>query len=627
VKSFNDLVPSNDAFEAPKLKQSVPSQPTANLDQINTWLYACIQTHKSCSSRSSRLAASSQRPTRLLELTSDGVRLRCDTSAIEDLQYLTLSHVWGDTPHRLRLTLSRLDEFQSAIPWSELPAIFIEALRIVRHTNFRFLWIDVLCIIQDSPSDWETEAASMTSVYSNSACSIAFLFPPGEDLIQTREDPRAMSPCIIRKATETSEGIYIVASGTRRLPDSTDVGQYTHESRLDYHEWPISQRAWTFQEHLLSPRTVFYGHQTIMWECMEEFCDELAGSWLPKAETRFFNHGPRTYNRKITQKSHLSSSHTPRSCDSSRSSADYKSALDYIQNWKDLVLEYRARSITVPSDRPMAFAGVARAFQNETKMTYLAGVWAEFPTEVLLWTVDPEPFVRCKDGCKLPWSHEIREPGSKMAPSWSWLSCPLYSDCQFRFCDKISDLSANPHHGNSFISSVKLAHFQWSGWPLNQVPPTAFYEFSGLRITLNVARFEETRIEKNKDDEFECLCLKDKLESLCDFESPKTRLYWDDIGCKEPSPKKVCIALLVEGWRSRVRGHFCAGLALVPAEEKGTWKRSGYWQATMHLPAGKGHDEEQIIEETYITRREWKPSDPSVFLQLEGVKMETLTLV
>ena len=564
------------------------------------------------------------------------MRLRCDTGTITDLQYLTLSHVWGDAPHRLRLTLSRLDEFQVAIPWSELPAIFVEALRIVRHTGFRYLWVDVLCIIQDSPSDWEIESASMTSVYSNAICSIAFLFPPGRGLIKTREDPRTMSPCVIRKASRTSEGIYIVASPGRYVSGPAAPGEREiFTSRFNYHEWPISQRAWTFQEHLLSPRTVFYGHQTLMWECVEEFCDELAGSWLPKTETRLYNRSDGYKNRKVTQKSHLLASHVAHRRNTSNSFADYEHVLEYFRNWKDLVWEYRARDLTVPSDRPVAFAGVARAFQAEAQITYLAGIWAESFPEGLLWYISAEPYWD-KDGERLPISKSIREHGSKKVPSWSWLSSHLYVDHPLKYFDRYDYWSPNSH-GDGFQASdllflAQLSSFQWSGWPVNMMPPTAYHDFSGLHITLQLPTFEETRVVSDDPLHAECLCLKEKLASFY-IRPPEcekhtwTTLQCDDIEYHTQPPERVLLALLVETRVPYFPSSILAGLALIPGEKEGTWKRIGYWDAQIDLPVDEVLDTKQTGPGYKHTSRQWQRSDPSVFLRLEGVKMERLTLV
>jgi len=477
----------------------------------------------------------------------------------------------------------------------------------------------------------------MTSIYSNAICSIAFLFPPGRDLIKTREDPRTMSPCVIRKATNTSEGIYIIASGGQYVSGPaapTEPEIYT--SRFNYHEWPISQRAWTFQEHLLCPRTILFGHQTLMWECVEEFCDELAGSWLPKTETRLYNRSGGYNNRKITQKSHLLSSHVAHRGYTPNSFAGYEHVLEYFRNWKDLVWEYRARDLTFPSDRPVAFAGVARAFQAEARITYLAGIWAESFPEGLLWYIRAQPDWD-KDGKRLPISKSIREHGSKTVPSWSWLSSHLYVyhplryfgryECWTRNCD------GDEYQLSDLLFLAQLSYFQWPGWPVDTMPSTAYHDFSGLQITLQVPTFHETRIESDDNPySANCLCLEEKLASF--YVGPHdikkhtwTSLYYDDIEYNIQPPERVLLALLVETRDPFDPQSIFGGLALIPGGEEGTWKRIGYWDAQRDLQVDEALDNEQTGPRHEHTSKQWRRSDPSVFLRLEGAKMESLTLV
>jgi hypothetical protein len=71
------------------------------------------------------------------------VKLICNWSKSSDCKYLALSHMWGtDCKQQLRLVLSRLDEFQKNIPWTELPFIFKEAIRIARQVGYNHIWID-----------------------------------------------------------------------------------------------------------------------------------------------------------------------------------------------------------------------------------------------------------------------------------------------------------------------------------------------------------------------------------------------------------------------------------------------------------------------------------------------------
>jgi hypothetical protein len=119
-------------------------------------------------------------PTRVLEVSATTIRLRCGM-AKSSFEYLALSHMWGENhSQQLRLLEANLLAFETEIPMHKLAssATFLEAIRMTRILGYRYIWIDSLCIIQDSSSDWEYEAARMAIVYGNAVCNIACLFPP-----------------------------------------------------------------------------------------------------------------------------------------------------------------------------------------------------------------------------------------------------------------------------------------------------------------------------------------------------------------------------------------------------------------------------------------------------------------
>jgi hypothetical protein len=214
----------------------IPRDASNNLNRVNEWIHSCTHNHDRCREWLSGMNDPEERPTRILELMPNGVKLQCDVRSIVDFNYFTLSHMWGIEPsHQLRLSASRLEEFRVSVPQDELPAIFKEAIRITRHTGFKYIWIDSLCIIQDSPLDWELEASRMSIVYSQATCNIAFVFPPNQSFSRPRKDPRVHSPCIIRGATTDTKGIYVrshTATFTPTKPTS---------------RWPWSSRAWVWQ--------------------------------------------------------------------------------------------------------------------------------------------------------------------------------------------------------------------------------------------------------------------------------------------------------------------------------------------------------------------------------------------
>lgn len=92
-------------------------------------------------------------------------------------KYVTLSHCWGLKHFARLLEANRDDYIERGIPWTEIcrNTNFRDAIRVARHLKVRYIWIDSLCIVQDSPDreDWKHEAPLMHKVYRNSYCNIA----------------------------------------------------------------------------------------------------------------------------------------------------------------------------------------------------------------------------------------------------------------------------------------------------------------------------------------------------------------------------------------------------------------------------------------------------------------------
>ncbi len=53
------------------------------------------------------------------------------------------------------------------IKWKDLPRSFADAIIIARARSLDYLWIDSLCIIQDSLEDWAEQSAQMGEIYRN----------------------------------------------------------------------------------------------------------------------------------------------------------------------------------------------------------------------------------------------------------------------------------------------------------------------------------------------------------------------------------------------------------------------------------------------------------------------------
>jgi hypothetical protein len=481
----------------------------------------------------------------------------------------------------------------------------------------------------------------MAMVYSGAVCSIAFVFPPEEEHVRSRPDPRVTTPCIIRNATETQCGLAFVPKPVDRYGRTDEHAAYNQPM---ISERPWSKRAWTFQEHFLSARTIYYGGRNIEWECAEAFCDELRG-------TMDLN---RVLGRELARKARLA---CPPFSGAFRSP-------DFLSAWIGFVGDYRSRSLSKSGDRTIAMAGVAEAFQHKHDLTYLAGAWVQALPYCLLWYI---PGQHSFD------SHPTREPAVMAAPSWSWFAQPLCrKDCH-KFEYKVV-------YGR-FPFMARLSTFQWPSLAPNEIPPTVFHDFTGLRISLELATFT-TSLQRSRrpclhgapdwiqfDSErryFHCPSLQAGLMSVFDdfgevddYEAHgaaglpvDVQYLCDNREDTTRPPETILLALIIESLESYKsmgkdgkykfvgRTYRLSGLGLCPAEEEGTWKRHGFWRAYITWPCVLVNG---IEKEKRFSRDGWDSytkqvedyrlsvigeSDPrSVFLRMGGANMETLTLV
>ena len=167
--------------------KSPSSPPVFSLAQ--SWIEGCRNEHVACTQRRDDWFA----PTRLIDIgtaTKDVpitprliLGLDCEVDGTT-LQYLALSHCWGTASGgRIpKTTNENLAERMVGVRWDELSKTFQDSLVITRCLGLRYIWIDSLCIIQDSEEDFEVQCARMGQVYLNAACTIAVRVAPSSGM-------------------------------------------------------------------------------------------------------------------------------------------------------------------------------------------------------------------------------------------------------------------------------------------------------------------------------------------------------------------------------------------------------------------------------------------------------------
>jgi Heterokaryon incompatibility protein (HET) len=138
---------------------------------IRRWTTRCEQFHKRCKPDSTLFSGL---PTRVFDVgdLANLPRIFVSSDSNYRQRYATLSYCWGKKYQQPITTTSNLEARQRVLHPTTLPPVFQDAITIVKKLGYRYLWIDSLCILQDSVDDWNAESAKMDQYYTSSSLNI-----------------------------------------------------------------------------------------------------------------------------------------------------------------------------------------------------------------------------------------------------------------------------------------------------------------------------------------------------------------------------------------------------------------------------------------------------------------------
>ena len=306
-------------------------------------------------------------PTRLVyvgsESPNDGARIVDGQDCLYRGGYIALSYCWGFTPkdaHWL-LTESRIARFADSISLDDLPMTLHDAIIWTRQLGLHYVWIDSMCIIQDSRDDWQREAANMSSIYGSSTMTLVAASTSVYGGMTDRQNP--LRNCVASLALEeaySQQIVYILGNGqppSQPPPAPTDF------------------RGWCYQEDLLSSRLVKSTQSQIEWLCLAD-ARNPRGSGARRLGLRSLSSVP-------VDKWYI--------------------------NWYQFVEHYTNKRLSYPTDRLIALHGIAGA---KTVGGYHAGLLERDPWASLLWCRDENQTIT-RPGKRFT---------EYIAPSWSWAS-------------------------------------------------------------------------------------------------------------------------------------------------------------------------------------------------------------
>ncbi|KAK7981450.1 HET domain-containing protein [Apiospora saccharicola] len=352
-----------------------------SLQTARAWIRHCDTSHDAC-----RAYKTAKLPKRVLDCAEiikegePGIRLMEDQDF--SAKYACLSHCWGTAPMPVLTKDKTLSENLDFIAWSRLPKTFQDAITITRELGLQYLWIDSLCIIQDSKEDWETESSKMADIYRHGYITIAALssadhqggcFPnsPVRDLCLDMPLKGAMS----------------VSLGVREK--STDDF---------FRQTPLLTRAWVYQERMLSRRTLLCHYRELQFECRTRWMCQCGND-------RMAPHMAASQEPQLTAKK-----------DYNQTSAFNAEG----RNWHSIVTTYSKLGITKGRDKLPALSACA-SDSAPGRGRYLAGLWERTLAEDLLWITEPHKGKLNARPGRVKWR----------APSWSWASMDANPGVQF----------------------------------------------------------------------------------------------------------------------------------------------------------------------------------------------------
>ena len=378
---FSDSGDPASQFISTRPVESSPAS-AAGFERLSSWLETCRASHRKCCEMATSAQRSDMAPARLIrivDLARGGHFLRLvSTDGLETLpEFLALSYCWGGD-QALKCTKATIASLKREIPFAQLAPTLRDAILVCRQASVDYIWVDALCILQDDAVDQALEIAKMPNVYGHALLTIAA--------------SRARSANEGFLGTRSVEAATLAFALPYRCKDG-NIGAVTLVQSEIFPE-PIDFRGWTFQERLLSPRTIEYGTRQTRWLCQEsEYKPGFTDGWRRNAESYSLREDT------LILPSLRDATESGRSQFGERFTGD----------WHRVVKTFTRRQLTKSTDRALAISGIAERFASSMDDgCYVAGLWKPYIHVGLLWHIE-------RDGV-------VARPTAFQGPSWSWTS-------------------------------------------------------------------------------------------------------------------------------------------------------------------------------------------------------------
>ncbi|KAI1768407.1 heterokaryon incompatibility protein-domain-containing protein [Hypoxylon sp. FL1150] len=300
--------------------------------------------------------------------------------------YAALSYVWGSAPvfKTLQGNIGNLMK-PGALASQAFPKSIRDAMALARALDLEFIWIDSICIVQDSNDDKAQQIRIMDGIYSRAHLTIVAAAGAHADAGIPGLKPNTRS--LPQRTLRVSDDLTLVALH----PDSHRSAAAT----------PWSTRGWTYQERLLSRRCLFsLPDGAVSFQCAKAVWGEDYRAETPQL-ARCVPMMDVSLNRSWMDPGNMKE----------RGSATVRTRqTPYLHEYSRLVEEYTGRNMTFASDRLLGTNGVLDVLQREFGLCFIQGLPEAIIHMALLW----QPRNKLK---RVPKDEHTNLP---LFPSWSW---------------------------------------------------------------------------------------------------------------------------------------------------------------------------------------------------------------
>jgi len=301
-------------------------------------------------------------PKRLLQIIGELEPTLTLIERVDSIKYIALSYCWG-TAQNLKTLTTNIHLRKSGIKWEELTKTLRDAIEVARWVGIDYIWVDSLCILQDSKADWDAESIKMGEIYTN-----AFLVLAASSAADCTSGFLGPRPYLFQQDFMLMNNHLGHPPYTIRLRDPLNhsgIVGFNENSKASSE--PLSQRAWAFQERVLASRLLSFGVNELVWACQRKaYCECGQARYDAKKEKRAH---PK-YLRPLVM--------------------DQWDNDKVYREWRqNIISNFTKRQLTVTSDRLPALAGIASRIRQKTGDRYLSGIWEGDLPRALLWELAP----------------------------------------------------------------------------------------------------------------------------------------------------------------------------------------------------------------------------------------------